>query len=107
MKISVQNQSCPNSVCTLYKQTSMQNIRPHSQKEKRLRCKLCGVTWSINKGLFQHGLKKNVKIIEQAIIMLESNIPIRRIAEKLDVNPSTIQRWKRKKIRIDRFKYIN
>lgn len=91
---SIRDQSCPNIDCEFYGQSDSGNIAVHSRKQGRFRCNICNKTWSAYSDEATFGLRSDEEIIERAFTMFEQDIPIRTIAKRLKVSPSTVQRWK-------------
>lgn len=107
MNISIRNQSCPNKNCFFYEMEEEGNIKIHSQKKQRLACKNCGKTWVMHKQKIHYRLRSKPAVIQRAMSMLEQEIPIRRVAKSLNLDPSTIQRWKNRKQKQKRSIYFN
>jgi len=87
-------QGCPNRACKSYGKSSY--VAVHDKKLNRLRCKVCGKTWSAHNREFHFGLRTNPVKVRRAVEMLKAEIPIRKIARLIDVSAGTVMRWKKK-----------
>ena len=90
----ITQQDCPNLSCANYGKHDDENIAVHDKKLNRLRCRLCGKTWSAHYKEFNYGLRSEQSSVRRAIELLRAGIPTRKIAGFVKVSPSTIQRWK-------------
>ncbi|MGE3278414.1 MAG: helix-turn-helix domain-containing protein [Candidatus Altimarinota bacterium] len=92
--ISIRGQSCPNTKCSQYGEHEKANqIRIHSQKEKRLQCKVCRKTWVAHRNEALYRIKSPSEKILRFQALYEEGSSIREIANRINVSPSTIQRW--------------
>ncbi len=87
-------QSCPNQTCSNYGQSN--DIAVHDHRRNRLRCRICGKTWSAHQKEFSFRLKTNPVKIRRALDMLNAGLSIRKIARLVDVSAGTVMRWKKK-----------
>jgi len=94
--MKIRNQHCPNAKCKLYGQLEKNNIQIHSKKNKRFRCSLCYKTWSENFNEIYFCLKSSIELLNRAKTFLDLGLSVRQIARRIDVSPSTIQKWKLK-----------
>lgn len=92
----ITQQGCPNKFCSNYGKHDDETVVIHDKKLNRLRCKLCGKTWSAHNKEFHYGLRTELLKIRRAIEMLKAKIPIRMIARLVKVSPSTVMRWKKR-----------
>ncbi|MBU0578096.1 hypothetical protein KJ742_07420 [Patescibacteria group bacterium] len=92
----ISQQSCRNKSCSNYGKNDKKSISVHDKKQDRLRCKLCGKTWSAHYKEFHYGLHTDLTKIRRAIDMIRAEIPIRKIARLIDVSAGTVMRWKKK-----------
>ena len=94
IKDLITQQGCPNTACAKYGENS--DVVLHDKKLKRLRCKVCGKTWSAHCEEFYFGLRTNPAKVRRAVDMLKAEIPIRKIARLVDVSAGTVMRRKKK-----------
>lgn len=93
---SIRNQSCPNASCTFYKKLLAENVVVHSQNSQRMRCKACKKTWAAYRNEIRYGLRTDPQKLVLALELLKEGMSIRSVAQRIDVSPSSIQRWKRR-----------
>ena len=94
----IQQPGCPNKFCCNYGKYEKELIAIHDKKLNRLRCRLCGKTWSAHFGEFHYGLRTEQLKIRRAVDLLKVKIPVRMVAKFVKVSPSTAMRWKKKLI---------
>ncbi|MDP2643205.1 MAG: helix-turn-helix domain-containing protein [Candidatus Peregrinibacteria bacterium] len=87
-------QGCPSRNCKSYGNSN--DVVLHDKKLNRLRCKVCGKTWSAHHLEFHFGLRTDTVKVRRAVDMLKAEIPIRKIARLVDVSAGTVMRWKKK-----------
>jgi len=104
---SIRNQHCPNKYCTFYGRIGSHNVIIHNSKNQRFQCKQCKKTWSKHQNDIRFGLKVDSKVLKKALDSFKEGTSIREIARLCNVNPSTIQRWKKRKQTIDRNNIFN
>lgn len=92
--VSVRNQSCPNPSCRCFGMNIGAYVSVHSQKEKRLKCKLCKKTWVMHRMDWRYGLRAHTEKVERTWALVGAGMSVRKIAEAVSVSPSTVQRWK-------------
>lgn len=101
MNDSITQQSCPNRNCKSYGNDS--DVAVHDRRLNRLRCNVCGKTWSAHHREFYFGLRTNPVKVRRAVDMLKAGIPIRKIARLTDVSAGTVMRWKKKLNKLTNF----
>jgi len=69
-------------------------VSVHSQKEKRLKCKLCKKTWVMHLKDWRYGLRADTEKVERTRALVGAGMSVRKIAQTVSVSPSTVQRWK-------------
>lgn len=74
----------------------MQNVVVHSKTPQRLRCKSCKKTWALRKNTAAYGLQSPEEKVQEVLRLLSLGVSIRLVAQRNDLSPSTIQRWKSK-----------
>lgn len=93
---SIRNQRCVNLDCPFYKKELGGNIVIHGKKYPRFKCKICKKTWVTTINSKTYRLKKDLEKIEFVNLLLEKGMSIREIALKVQISPTTVQRWKNK-----------
>lgn len=101
--ISIRDQICLNKRCLFYQKRLGGNVIVHGQKYSRFKCKGCKKTWVSTRHHFHYGIRKDLKKFELALELLRNGLSIRKIAQKVGVNPGTVQRWKKKQSIINNF----
>jgi transposase-like protein len=96
MNQEISDQSCINPNCKVYGLSVFDLLTLHDKKRGRLRCKVCGKTWSFRRDKLFYRLHSDDVQVRRAIKMLEAGLPIRKIARLVDVNAGTVMRWKKK-----------
>lgn len=86
--ITIRNQQCPNQCNGM--------IRINSRRKRRLQCAVCGRTWAVYRNEYYFALRSSKEKVDRALLLLREGSSVRSVAKTVDVNPSTIQRWKRK-----------
>lgn len=97
--ISIRRQYCPNPSCPVYQKQAQGNIVIHSQKHKRLKCSRCKTSWGIRRGTLMYGLHSDPKKVELALERIKQGISLRKIAQILNISPSTVHRWKKRMLK--------
>jgi transposase-like protein len=92
--VSIRNQSCPNPLCRSFGMSTGVYVSVHSQKEKRLKCKLCKKTWVVHRNQWRYGLRTNTEKVERAWNLVNQGLSVRKVAREIAVSPTTVQRWK-------------
>lgn len=91
---SVRNQSCTRAVCAYFGLTAQGNVVVHARAYMRFKCTACGATWVAHRDEFYYGLRTESQKIHQAAELLAQKVSVRRVAHRLHVSPSTVQRWR-------------
>jgi len=94
--ISIRNQACPNARCARAEEVLAGNVVINGRKRPRLKCKTCGTTWAAHRQEIHYGLRTPSETVKGALEMLAQGLSIRRIARRLKVSPSAVQRWKKR-----------
>jgi len=88
---------CPNMDCVARGQEGKGNIKIHSQKEKRYKCKECKKTFSETKGTPYyriHKLKQVIDLVAVVITLLANGCPLQAIAAAFGLDERTISDWR-------------
>lgn len=94
--ISIRNQYCPNTFCPLYEKILAGNVISHGRYMPRMKCKTCGRTWVTYRHEVHYGLRATRQKMNVALEMFATETSIRKIANAIDVSPTTVLRWKKK-----------
>ncbi len=86
---------CPNPDCSLYKQTGRDNVRFHSKKENRLRCRNCGKTFSARHGTIFYRRHYDEETITCVITLLAYGCPVQAICCAFCLDERTVANWHR------------
>ncbi len=100
----ISQQGCPNEDCSQYGKNDDDIVAIHDKKQNRLRCRTCDKTWSTHRQEFYFGLRTSPVKVRRVLDMLKAKIPIRKIAQLVEISSGTVMRWK-KKARI--FNFLN
>jgi transposase-like protein len=84
---------CPNPDCPARGQTDKDNLRLHSRKEGRYRCRVCGRTFSARQGTLYYRRRTPVETITQVITLLAYGCPVAAIVQAYGVDERTVCAW--------------
>lgn len=84
---------CPNPDCPARGQTDKDNLRLHSRKEGRYRCRACGRTFSARRGTIYYRRRTPVEIITQVVTLLAYGCPVAAIVQAYGVDERTVCAW--------------
>ena len=91
---------CPNPKCLLYWRTGKGNIvsnGTYQTKEggiaRRFRCKRCNKSFTSRRRAISYGLRSPEEKIFQAFKFLVDGMPLRKIAEEVEVKLDTVRHW--------------
>lgn len=91
-----QDQFCPNIECHASGRVGGDNIKVHSHKEKRYKCKCCGRTFSERKGTALYGIKKAPDLFVTVLSLLSHGCPLQAIVATYGVDERTVKAWQLK-----------
>lgn len=91
--MNLENIFCPNLDCPARGQSGQDNIKPHSQKEKRCRCTVCGKTFSMNKGTLFYRLKTDPLQVILVITLMAHGCPLQAIVAAFGYDERTVKNW--------------
>ena len=91
-----QEQFCPNSACHASGKVGGGNIKVHSRKEKRYRCRCCGKTFSERSGTAMYGIKKPDDLFVQVTTLLAYGCPPQAIVAAFELDERTVGDWHQK-----------
>ncbi len=86
---------CPNVGCVARGQFEKGNIRIHSRKHARYRCRVCGKTFVEGKGTAYYRLHHEAKLLEQVVMLLAWGCPVEAIVAAFGLDARTVLRWER------------
>ena len=84
---------CPNPDCPARGQTDKDNLRLHSRKEGRYRCRVCGRTFSARRGTFYYRRRTPVETMTQVVTLLAYGCPVAAIVQAYGVDERTVCGW--------------
>src|SRR6266699_742726 len=87
-------QFCPNVACSARGQIGVGNIRIHSYRPQRYRCKTCGKTFSAKEGTMFAGLRKPTELVVIVVTFLAYGCPIQAIVHALGLDERTVASWR-------------
>src|SRR5690349_13664002 len=86
-----QEQLCPNPQCAASGKTGQ--IRIHSRKEQRYRCKSCGRTFSASYGTAYYRVKKAHGLLTLVVTLLAYGCPVQAIVMAFGLDERTVWAW--------------
>lgn len=86
---------CPNPDCSLYEKTGRGNVRLHSKKENRLRCRNCGKTFSARKGTLFYRRHYDEETITRVVTLLAYGCPVQAACQAFCLDERTVADWHR------------
>jgi transposase-like protein len=88
-----QAQFCHNPQCPARGQRGQENIRVHSQLEKRYRCTTCGQTFAATKGTPFYRLRTAADLVTTVLTLLCHGCPIQAIVAAFGLDERTVAAW--------------
>ena len=85
---------CPNLECSARGEEGKGNIKIHSQKQKRYKCKECGKTFTESKGTVFYRMKYEEEIITKVITLIAYGCPLQAIVEAFEIDERTVSNWR-------------
>ena len=88
---------CPNIDCVARGQVGKGNIKIHSQKEKRYKCKECKKTFAETKGTPYyriHKLKQVIDLVTVVVTLLAHGCPLQAIVAAFGLDERTVSDWR-------------
>jgi transposase-like protein len=87
---------CPNLDCPARGQVGKENIHPHSLKDKRYICEVCGRTFTTTCGTIFYRLRHAPDLVIQVITLLAYGCPIQAIVKAFELDERTVCDWHRR-----------
>jgi transposase-like protein len=84
---------CPNIECPARGQQKKENIRVHSQADKRYKCTECETTFSASKGSLFYRLKTDSVTVMLVLTLLAYGCPIPAIVKAFGYDERTVKKW--------------
>lgn len=84
---------CPNRDCPARGQSGKDNIRIHSRKEGRYRCRVCGRTFSEERDTTFYRLRTAKETVTQVITLLAYGCPVAAIVQAFGLDERTVSKW--------------
>lgn len=101
-KYKLKNEACPNPKCSLYGQAGKGNIVSNGtyrtkdgKKVRRFLCNQCGEPFCDRTGTIFYDLRSPEERVIMAIKLLVKGMPLRGVAEVLEVKLDTVRHWLR------------
>jgi len=88
-----QDEFCPNMNCPDRGKVGAGNIKCHSQKDQRCKCKTCGKTFSVRKGTALYGIKKDAELFVMVVTLLAFGCPVQAIVMAMGLDERTVRSW--------------
>lgn len=88
---------CPNPDCHARGQVGKGNIKIHSQKEKRYKCKECKKTFSETKGTpfyRLHKLEQVINLVTVVVTLIGNGCPLQAIVAAFRLDERTVSDWR-------------
>ncbi len=87
---------CPNEVCPATGQTGQGNIRIHSRRNQRFKCKECGQTFTATKGTPFYRLRHDQELVVRVVTLLAHGCPPQAIVAAFDLDERTVADWQQR-----------
>jgi transposase-like protein len=84
---------CPNPACPARGQTGLGNIKVHSHKEQRFRCRTCGKTFAATKGTPLYRLHKDHSLFVCVVTLLAYGCPTQAVVAAFGLDERTVASW--------------
>jgi len=92
--MNTQAQFCPNLDCRARGQCRAGNIRIHSRKRRRYKCRCCGKTFSERRGTLLAGLRTDPTLVVIVVTLLAYGCPIQAIVQAYGLDERTVAVWR-------------
>lgn len=87
---------CPNSDCPAKGHEGKGNIRIHSRRDQRYKCKECGQTFTATKGTPFYRLRHEQELVVRVVTLLAHGCPPQAIVAAFDLDARTISDWQQR-----------
>ena len=84
---------CPNPLCPATGQVGQGNIRIHSRRDQRYRCRECAQTFTATKGTPFYRLRHQPEIVVQVVTLLAWGCPLQAIVAAFQLDERTVADW--------------
>jgi transposase-like protein len=84
---------CPNRDCPKHGLIGHGNLRVHSQRERRLRCFVCGKTFAASRGTPFYRLRTEEAVVTLVVTLVAWGCPLQAIVHGFGVDERTVQDW--------------
>lgn len=99
-KYDLKDEACPNPTCSLYGKTAKGNIVSNGTiqtkqggRRRKFLCKVCGRSFCSRTGTIFYDLRTPEEKVLLALKLLVKGMPLRGVAEVLDVKLDTVRHW--------------
>jgi transposase-like protein len=82
-----------NIACPARGQAGKENIRVHSQKDKRCICEVCGQTFTTTTGTIFYRLRSDPQLEMWVIVLLAYGCPLQAIVKAFGLDERTVGEW--------------
>ena len=89
-------QFCPNFYCLHRGKTDRNNIRVHSQKDRRFRCTTCGKTFAATRNTPYYRLHKPLELVTLVLTLLCHGCPRQAIVAAYGLDERTVADWQQR-----------
>ena len=87
---------CPNPSCPAKGHEGQGNIRIHSRRDQRYKCKECGQTFTQTKGTPFYRLRQQQAMVVQVVTLLAWGCPPQAIVAAFDLDQRTVADWQQR-----------
>ena len=84
---------CPNPDCPLYGQMGQGNVRLHSKKDNRLRCRNCKKTFAATRGTIFYRRRYDEETITCVVTLLAYGCPVQAVCRAFSLDERTVASW--------------
>jgi transposase-like protein/IS1 family transposase len=89
-------QFCPNETCSARGQIGEGNIRIHSYRPQRYRCRVCKRTFSARRGTMLEGLRTPAEVIVMVVTLVAYGCPLQAIVHAFGLDERTVAEWQKR-----------
>ena len=87
---------CPQASCPMRGQRGQGNLVPHSQKERRYRCLVCGHTFAETQGTPFYRLRTEEAVVTRVVTLLAHGCPPQAIVAAFGFDERTVAAWQQR-----------
>lgn len=94
--VDSQTAFCSNPDCPAKGQTAKGNIRIHSRRDQRYKCRECGQTFTATKGTPFYRLRHHQEVVVQVVTLLAWGCPPQAVVAAFGLDERTVSDWQRR-----------